>query len=72
MPLRLLVCLYRHPAPGRLVRGLDGQTPRAGGLGWGDGPVSLGLTLLIVGLVAYLSITRVDLDDKVNVSATLG
>jgi uncharacterized membrane-anchored protein len=28
---------------------------RRGGLAWGDGPVSLGLTIVIVGFVAYLA-----------------
>ena len=32
----------------------------AGGLGWGDGPVALTLTILIFCLVAYLAITRRD------------
>jgi uncharacterized membrane-anchored protein len=31
-----------------------------GGLGWGDGPVALALTILIFCLVAYLAITRRD------------
>ena len=30
------------------------------GLGFGDGPVSLVLTILIVGFVAYLTITHKD------------
>jgi len=30
------------------------------GLGWGNGKVSLGLTVLIIGFVAYLAITRID------------
>jgi uncharacterized membrane-anchored protein len=34
-----------------------------GGLGWGDGRVSGGLTILIVGFVGYLSITRKDVKD---------
>jgi uncharacterized membrane-anchored protein len=34
------------------------------GLGWGDGPVTLGLTLLIVGFVWLLAATRVDIDPK--------
>ena len=34
-----------------------------GGLGLGYGPVSLGLAILIVGFVAYLSVTRKDVPD---------
>jgi uncharacterized membrane-anchored protein len=33
---------------------------RQGGLGWGTGPVSLCLSVLIVGFVGYLAITRKD------------
>jgi hypothetical protein len=35
-----------------------GKPPIVTGLGWGAGPVSLGLTALIVCLVAYLGVTR--------------
>jgi uncharacterized membrane-anchored protein len=35
---------------------------RQGGLGWGTGPVSLALTILIVGFVNYLTITRRDIN----------
>jgi hypothetical protein len=31
-----------------------------GGLNWGRGTVSVSLTILIVGFVAYLSVTRLD------------
>jgi uncharacterized membrane-anchored protein len=34
-----------------------------GGLGWGDGPVALALTLVIFCLVAYLAITRRDVQN---------
>jgi Repeat of Unknown Function (DUF347) len=37
-----------------------GKPQSAGGLGWGDGPVALVLTALIVCLVGYLEITRRD------------
>ena len=37
-----------------------GKPQSAGGLGWGDGTVALVLTMAIVGLVAYLSVTRRD------------
>ena len=37
-----------------------GKSQAAGGLGWGDGTVALVLTLAIVGLVAYLTVTRRD------------
>ena len=39
-------------------------SPSRGGLGLGRGPVSLGLTLVIVGFVAYLTTTRVDVTDE--------
>ncbi len=35
----------------------------SGGLGWGDGPVALALTLVIFCLVAYLAITRRDVQN---------
>ena len=37
-----------------------GKPSHTGGLGWGDGAVSLGLTALIAALVAYLAVTRAD------------
>ena len=37
-----------------------GKPVRLGGLGWGQGRVSLAMTVLIVGLVAYLAVTRKD------------
>ena len=37
-----------------------GKPKSVGGLGWGDGRVSLGLTVIIVCFVAYLGITRRD------------
>jgi uncharacterized membrane-anchored protein len=37
-----------------------GKSQKVGGLGWGDGRVALALTLLIFGLIAYLAITRRD------------
>ena len=37
-----------------------GKPKSAGGLGWGNGTVALGLSFLIVCLVAYLAITRLD------------
>lgn len=36
------------------------KPPSVGGLGWGDGPVALALTIAIFCLVAYLAITRRD------------
>lgn len=38
-----------------------GKPTESGGLGVGDGPVSLVLAILIVGLVAYLAVTRKDI-----------
>jgi uncharacterized membrane-anchored protein len=35
--------------------------PARGGLGWGTGPVSLGLGLLIAAIVGYLTVTRKDI-----------
>jgi uncharacterized membrane-anchored protein len=35
--------------------------PPRHGLGWGDGTVSLGLTVLIIGFVGYLAVTRRDI-----------
>jgi uncharacterized membrane-anchored protein len=35
-----------------------------GGLALGTGPVALGLTLMIVGFVAYLAVTRLDVKDE--------
>jgi uncharacterized membrane-anchored protein len=40
-----------------------GKSRHAGGLGWGDGPVSLVLALSIVGLVAYLTVSGLDRPD---------
>jgi len=37
-----------------------GKPPTVGGLGWGDGHISLGLTAIIACIVAYLAITRAD------------
>jgi uncharacterized membrane-anchored protein len=37
-----------------------GKPPSWSGLGWGTGPVSVGLAILIIGFVGYLQHTRVD------------
>jgi uncharacterized membrane-anchored protein len=37
-----------------------GKPQRSGGLGWGEGPVALALALAIFCLVAFLTITRAD------------
>ncbi|MDE1924913.1 MAG: hypothetical protein KGH79_01895 [Patescibacteria group bacterium] len=39
-----------------------GKSPSVSGLGWGDGIVSLILTVLLVGFVWYLAVIRVDVD----------
>jgi uncharacterized membrane-anchored protein len=39
-----------------------GKSSNAGGLGWGDGVVGLILAVLIVGLVWYVSATKLDVD----------
>ena len=57
---RLLVRLHRHPAAGRVLRRLDVGLARRGGLGLGYGTVSLLLSVLIVGFVAYLASSRID------------
>ena len=40
-----------------------GKSHAVGGLGWGDGHVSSILTILIVGFVGYLAVTRRDIKD---------
>ncbi len=40
-----------------------GKPRAAGGLGWGAGPVAVGLSLVIFVLVAYLAVTRRDVQD---------
>jgi len=39
-----------------------GKAASFGGLGWGDGAVSTGLTILIVLFVAYLAVSRIDVE----------
>lgn len=39
-----------------------GKSPSIGGLGWGDGGVALGLTILILCFVTYLAASRVDVE----------
>jgi uncharacterized membrane-anchored protein len=41
-----------------------GKSHSLGGLNLGDGPVSLVLAILILGFVAYLTITRRDVKDE--------
>jgi uncharacterized membrane-anchored protein len=41
-----------------------GKPVRLGGLGWGDGRVALGFTVLIAILVAFLAITKVDVQGR--------
>ena len=41
-----------------------GKPHSAGGLGLGTGTVSLGLTVLIIGFVSYLTVTRKDIKDE--------
>jgi uncharacterized membrane-anchored protein len=60
----LLLCLPGHATTGSLLRRLDGCTSCAGGLKWGRGTVSVGLTIVIFGFVAYLSITRLDVTQE--------
>jgi uncharacterized membrane-anchored protein len=42
-----------------------GKSHSVGGLAWGDGRVSFGLTILIVAVVGYLTVSRRDVDDHV-------
>lgn len=46
-----------------------GKPHSTGGLGWGDGPVALVLSALILCLVAYLGITRRDILPRVRAEA---
>jgi uncharacterized membrane-anchored protein len=46
-----------------------GKPKILGGLGWGDGPVSGAFALLIVILVAYLTVTRADVQQPDTVTA---
>jgi uncharacterized membrane-anchored protein len=39
-----------------------GKAQSIGGLGWGDGTVALGLTVLIVAFVGYLSFSQRDIE----------
>jgi uncharacterized membrane-anchored protein len=41
-----------------------GKSPSIGGLGWGDGMVSAILAVIIIALVAYLAITRIDVEKQ--------
>ena len=41
-----------------------GKPTSVGGLGWGQGEVSLGLTFLIIGFVGYLAVTRRDVQPR--------
>jgi uncharacterized membrane-anchored protein len=45
-----------------------GKSQGVGGLGWGDGNVALALSVAIIGLVAYLAITRRDVQDARRVA----
>lgn len=44
-------------------------SPSRGGLGWGDGSVSLVLTIFIIVLIGFLSITRKDIKNEIAASA---
>ena len=46
-----------------------GKPQSAGGLGWGDGPVAIGLTIAIFCLVAFLAITRRDVQGARRLAA---
>jgi len=49
-----------------------GKPTSVGGLGWGDGVVSLGLGILIVGVVSYLSITHKDVEGAYEIAQPSG
>jgi uncharacterized membrane-anchored protein len=44
--------------------------PILGGLGLGDAKVSVVLTILIIGFVAYLTVSRVDIGDEERVAVS--
>jgi uncharacterized membrane-anchored protein len=48
-----------------------GKDRNAGGLGWGDGPVAAVLAVLIVAGVAYLTVSRSDQVDPVELEPAL-
>ncbi len=48
-----------------------GKPKSVGGLGLGDGPVALVLTMAIVGFVAYLSVTRRDVQSEAGVPGAI-
>lgn len=60
-----------RPLGASIADGL-GKSKRASGLGWGEGPVSIGLTLLIAALVCYLAITRADVQRPGEVTSNSG
>ena len=49
---------------GASIADWTGKSSSFGGLGWGDGTVTLGLTVLIVGFVWFLAATRVDIEHE--------
>ncbi|MDF3291589.1 COG4705 family protein [Streptomyces silvisoli] len=57
-----------RPLGASIADGL-GKEKSVGGLGLGDGTVALVLTLLIVGMVAYLSVTKADVQRAPTVEA---
>jgi uncharacterized membrane-anchored protein len=46
-----------------------GKPRSAGGLGWGSGSVAIGFAVAIFGLVAYLAVTRADVQDRGRIQA---
>ena len=44
-----------------------GRTPNSGGIGFGTGQTAVALTVLIIGFVAYLTITRKDIKERTTV-----
>jgi uncharacterized membrane-anchored protein len=46
-----------------------GKPTNAGGLGWGDGWVALGLAVLIAGFVAYLATSKNDVQVSLQAEA---
>ena len=60
-PIGSFWCAYVLTRPlGASVADWLGKPKSLGGLGWGDGPVAFALTAMIAILVAYLAITRRD------------
>jgi uncharacterized membrane-anchored protein len=64
-PILAFWCAYVLTRPlGASFADWVGKPHKAGGLGWGDGRVSLSLTLVIACFVAYLAVSRKDVQSE--------